>query len=164
MVADSARPVDPIVIVLDPAIRNWVLVPIMAVMILMGLLRHYVSMLMARSAIISDSKKKTMKGATIDYLAIRETCVLSISLIDDETAKKKKTGIYNVIIINATNQNFKTQIRVCFFFAGLLESRCSVPLTLEGSRHNFHPLRFRHLEARLSKIFARVHILRTLQS
>ena len=47
---------------LDPAIRDWVLFPIMVVMILVGVLRHLASVLM-------QSRPKTLvKG-------IRETCV-----------------------------------------------------------------------------------------
>jgi hypothetical protein len=47
---------------LDPAIRDWVLFPIMIVMILVGVLRHMASVLM------TSRPKTTLKG-------VRETCV-----------------------------------------------------------------------------------------
>jgi hypothetical protein len=47
-------------LVLDSGIRDWVLIPIMVIMILIGVLRHYVTLLM------SKPKKPTLK-------AIRET-------------------------------------------------------------------------------------------
>ncbi|CAO3593246.1 unnamed protein product [Absidia cylindrospora] len=33
-------------IILDPAIRDWVLIPIMIVMVLVGVLRHHITMLL----------------------------------------------------------------------------------------------------------------------
>jgi ER membrane protein complex subunit 3 len=33
-------------IFLDPAIRDWVLLPIMAVMLLVGIMRHYITLLL----------------------------------------------------------------------------------------------------------------------
>ena len=33
-------------ILLDPAIRDWVLLPIMIIMVLVGILRHYATLLM----------------------------------------------------------------------------------------------------------------------
>jgi hypothetical protein len=41
---------------LDPAIRDWVLFPIMTVMILIGMLRHYATILLA------STPKMTVKG------------------------------------------------------------------------------------------------------
>ncbi|KAJ3043262.1 ER membrane complex subunit 3 [Rhizophlyctis rosea] len=55
-------------IFLDPAIRDWVLIPIMVVMVLVGVLRHHITQLLA-------SKPKT------DLKAIRESAALTRSRI-----------------------------------------------------------------------------------
>lgn len=46
---------------LDPAIRDWVLFPIMTVMILVGILRHYATLL------VSSNPKLTIKGIRERY-------------------------------------------------------------------------------------------------
>ncbi|KAJ3370524.1 ER membrane complex subunit 3 [Allomyces arbusculus] len=58
------------VIVLDPAIRNWVLLPLMAIMLLVGLVRHYVTLLLA-------SPPGTAK---VDYRDTRQTQALMRSV------------------------------------------------------------------------------------
>lgn len=55
-------------LILDPAIRDWVLIPIMVVMVLIGVLRHYLTQLLELS---SSSPTKT---ATLN--AIREQQIL----------------------------------------------------------------------------------------
>jgi hypothetical protein len=43
-------------LLLDPAIRDWVLIPIMAVMVLIGVLRHFVTLL------LQSTPKTTLKS------------------------------------------------------------------------------------------------------
>jgi ER membrane protein complex subunit 3 len=47
---------------LDPAIRDWVLIPIMIVMVLIGVLRHYITLLMQSPA------KANLKAVREAYL------------------------------------------------------------------------------------------------
>ena len=63
--------------VLDPAIRDWVLVPIMLVMVLIGVLRHYVTILMGGSGPSMTTSASTLTAKkVVDLKAIREAQAL----------------------------------------------------------------------------------------
>ena len=51
-------------LMLDPAIRNWVLLPILLVMVLMTLLRQYVQQL------LKSTKKTDIKTAQVKYVCV----------------------------------------------------------------------------------------------
>jgi hypothetical protein len=50
---------------LDPAIRDWVLIPIMLIMVFVGVLRHYVTLM------LQSTPKPNLKALREKYVAYR---------------------------------------------------------------------------------------------
>ena len=69
-------------IILDPAIRNWVLLPIFLVMFLQGVLRQYVSVL------LKDDKK-----TQLDAISKKSTCHTSTTLDCSLTVERISAGL-----------------------------------------------------------------------
>ncbi|KAH8830769.1 transmembrane protein [Flagelloscypha sp. PMI_526] len=72
---------------LDPQIRNWVLFPITLVMLLVGILRHYVVML------LKDPPKQLTKAATREQRALARSQILRATAPNSPIAKSYYSSI-----------------------------------------------------------------------